>query len=140
MGGGNAADEAKRAIDIVEASAEGKQLAAEPLKHARDALQRSADARASGDKQHAQLLDELALEWAQSAGDLTRAAALEQKSAELEAKAVELDAKAVRALAIIEEALARRGRAELELKEQESATKPATVEPRPKPTTEEKQQ
>ena len=118
---GNVAEQAKRAIDVVEASAEGKKLAAEPLKSAKSALERAADARATGDKQHAKLLDDLALEWAEGAGDLTRSAALEQKSAELEAKAAELDAKAVRALAIIEEAVARRGRAELELNEQETA-------------------
>ena len=119
--GGNVAEQAKRAIDLVEASAEGKKLAAEPLKSAKSALERAADARATGDKQHAKLLDDLALEWAEGAGDLTRSAALEQKSAELEAKAAELDAKGVRALAIIEEAVARRGRAELELNEQETA-------------------
>jgi len=124
--GGNVAEQAKRAIDRVEADRAGKKLAAEPLKNARDALDRAADARATGDKQHAKLLDDLALEWAESAGDLTRTAALEQKSADLEAKAAELDAKAVRALAIIEEALARRGRAELELNEQEA---PAQVPP-----------
>lgn len=126
--GGNVAEQAKRAIDLVEASAEGKKLAAEPLKSAKGALERAADARATGDKQHAKLLDALALEWAESASDLTRSATLEQKSAELEAKAAELDAKAVRALAIIEEAVARRGRAELELNEQETAAQaPATT-------------
>jgi len=125
---GNVAEQAKRAIDLVEANAEGKKLAAEPLKSAKGALERAADARATGDKQHAKLLDDLALEWAESAGDLTRSAALEQKSAELEAKAAELDAKSVRALAIIEEAVARRGRAELELNEQETAAgAPATT-------------
>lgn len=133
---GNVAERAKRAIELVEANAEAKKLAAEPLKNAKGALARAADARATGDKQHASLLDELALEWAESAGDLTRTAALEQKSAEVEAKAAELDAKAVRALAIIEEAIARRGRAELELSEQEASTDQAPVPAAPdkKPT------
>lgn len=124
---GNVAEQAKRAIAQVEANAADKKLAAEPLKNAKSALQRAADARATGDKQHAQLLEGLALEWAEAAGDLTRTAALEQKAADVEAKAAELDAKSVRALAIIEEALARRGRAELELSQQEAAAKqPAT--------------
>ena len=138
---GNVGEQAKRAIDLVEASVEGKQLAAEPLKNAKGALTRAADARATGDKQHAQLLDGLALEWAQSAGDLTRTAALEQKAADVEAKAAELDAKSVRALAIIEEALARRGRAELELSEQEASTKapaPEAQEKKPAPPAQEK--
>jgi len=132
---GNVAEQAKRAIDLVEASAEGKKLAAEPLKSAKSALERAADARATGDKQHAKLLDELALEWAEGAGDLTRSAALEQKAAELEAKSAELDAKAIRALAIIEEAVARRGRAELELNEQETAVPapPATPDAKKAP-------
>ncbi len=131
---GNVAEQAKRSIDQVEASAEGKKLAAEPLKNAKSALERATDARATGDKQHAQLLDALALEWADSAGDLTRTAALEQKAADVEAKAAELEAKSVRALAIIEEAIARRGRAELELSEQEAATKsPAAAAQETKP-------
>lgn len=135
---GNVAEQAKRSIDRVEASAEGKKLAAEPLKNAKGALERAADARATGDKQHAQLLDALALEWADSAGDLTRTAALEQKAADVEAKAAELDAKSVRALAIIEEALARRGRAELELSEQEASTKAPAPQAQEKPATDKK--
>jgi hypothetical protein len=132
--GGSVAEQAKRSIDLVEANPESKKLAAEPVAKARDALKRAADARAAGDKQHAQLLDDLALEWAESAGDLTRSAQLEQKSAEIESKGAELDTKAVRALAIIEEAIARRGRAQLELDEQQAAAEsptPTAAKPAP---------
>lgn len=129
----DAGEQAKRAIDGIVADAAQKKLTAEPVAQAREALKRAADARKTGDANHAKLLDELALEWAQTAGDLVHAAKLERESADLEKKTSEAEAKAVRALAIIEEAVARRGRVQHEL-EQQTAGSDAAPAPKPRAT------
>ena len=103
-------EQAKQLIDTLGQHAEHKQLIAEPIENAQSALTRAKDARAAGDERHATMLDELALEWASSAGDLVRAAELEKQASAVELKASAVEAKAVRAVAIIEEAVARKGR------------------------------
>lgn len=127
----DAGEQAKRTIDSIAADPQQKKLTAQPLAQARQALERASDARKAGDADHARLLDELALEWAQTAGDLVHTSKLEQESAKLEKEASEVEAKAVRALAIIEEAVARRGRVQQEL-DQQTAGSEAGAAPQPK--------
>src|SRR5262249_42144068 len=53
-------------------------VVAEPVKQAKKALERAHGARTAGDTTHARLLDALALEWAQTAETLARAAKSEE--------------------------------------------------------------
>lgn len=92
-----------------------KKLVASSLEHAKASLERAHGARASGDVVHARMLDGLALEWAQMARDLLRAAAAEQAATSAADKAREVSVRAERARALLEETQARRGRAEAEL-------------------------
>lgn len=96
-----------------------------PLAKAKAAQQRARNARGAGDLHHATELDVLALTWAQVADDLVRTAAAEKKLSELQKQVSELEQKAVRTQALIEQTIARRGRAEQNLANAE-AGKPST--------------
>jgi hypothetical protein len=92
-----------------------KKLVASSIEHAQESLERAHGARAAGDATHARMLDGLALEWAESARDLLRAASAEQAAASAADKAREAAVRAERARALLEETQARRGRADAEL-------------------------
>ncbi|MEO7038162.1 MAG: hypothetical protein ABI548_29610 [Polyangiaceae bacterium] len=87
----------------------------EPVAKAKAAQQRAQNARGSGDLQHATELDALALTWAQVADDLVRTADAEKKLSDLQKAVLELEQKAVRTQALIEQTIARKGRAEQNL-------------------------
>lgn len=87
----------------------------EPIESAKKALQRAHGARTAGDTLHARMLDALALQWAEMARDLERAAAVEQTAAVTGKEAKEAAIQLERARALLEETQARRGRAEAEL-------------------------
>lgn len=122
---GNAGRQAKELVDSIASVAANRKLAAEPLDKAKDALERSQNARDSQDTAHADLLEQLALEWAETARDLTRAVELEQKASDVQEKAAKVEAKTVRALAIVEAAVARRGRAGEKLEALEQGSTPS---------------
>jgi hypothetical protein len=103
--------DAKLLIQAIEGVPAQRKVAREPLESAKNALERANDARRSQDIAHADLLDALALEWAETARDLARAAELEKKVSDVQQKAADVEAKSVRAMAIVEAAVARRGRA-----------------------------
>lgn len=105
-------------------------LARESIDPAKRALRRADDARASGDYPHAALLEGLALEHAESGVDLVRAVDAEKKLAQTEKELTELETKITRARALLEETLARRGRARAKLEELEKAPKPPVVPPK----------
>jgi hypothetical protein len=86
-----------------------------PVEEARRALDRAAGARRSGDIRHAEQLEGLAREWAETARDTLRAAAVESEAGVLEVAAADAGLRAERARALLEESIARRGRAEAEL-------------------------
>jgi hypothetical protein len=90
-------------------------IARNPIEEARRALDRSAGARRSGDIRHAELLEGLAREYAETARDVVRAAQLEADAGALEMAAADAGLRAERARALLEESIARRGRAEAEL-------------------------
>jgi hypothetical protein len=98
---------------------------AEPLKSAKRALERAHGARAAGDAAHAKMLDGLALEWAEAAKVLERAAAAERVAMEVAKRALAAQTKAERARALLEETQARRGRAAAELVKAEADAKDA---------------
>lgn len=95
-------------------SAEGS-AAREPIERSKQAMQRAASARKQNQEQQARLLDDLALEWAQTARDLVEVASLEQQARVLEDKLLAAETKVRRARALLEETEMRRGRAQTEL-------------------------
>ena len=104
-------------------------LAGEPLSQARRALERAAEARAAGDHEHGALLDALGREWAETARDLVRAAETEREADKLEREAHELESKLLRARSLLEETVARRGRAQETLEQLEGADGGARAAP-----------
>jgi hypothetical protein len=120
---------AGRIIGEVEARAAKDKLdkvVAEPLRHAKKALERANGARTSGDTAHARMLDGLALEWAETARDLLRAAAAEKEALATAKRAREIGVQVERARALLEETQARRGRAAADLERAEAEAKEAT--------------
>jgi len=103
-----------------------------PLDEAKKALQRAEGARRSGDVPHAELLEGLAREWAETARDLARAAAIETDAGALETAASQAGLRAEKARALLEEAISRRGRAEAELEKMSADAGP--FPPKPPPT------
>jgi chromosome segregation ATPase len=130
--GPDPAAEAQRLVTLLDVPAT-RALVADPLAKAKAAQQRAQSARGSGDLHHATELDALALTWAQVADDLVRTAAAEKKLAELQKQVTDLEQKAVRTQALIEQTIARRGRAEQNLANAEAA-KPASKAPATKPS------
>ncbi|MDC0682580.1 hypothetical protein [Sorangium atrum] len=101
-------------------------VVAEPVAQAKRALQRAQGARAAGDAAHARQLDAVALEWAETARTLLRAAAAEATAVEAAKRAREVETKLERARALLEETQARRGRAAAELDRIEAEAREAT--------------
>jgi hypothetical protein len=110
---------AARIIKEVEASSAAAPrtaaIVAEPLRQAKKALERAHGARMSKDVAHARMLDGLALEWAETARDLVRAAKAEESALAAAKKARELEVQVERARALLEETQARHGRAAADL-------------------------
>ena len=111
---------ADAALKALQTKPEDAALAKEAVQRAKAALNRAEGARASGDQLHGALLEALALEWALSGQELVRTAKVERDLIELQKKAAELETKAVRAQALVEQTVARRGRAEEKLRELEA--------------------
>jgi hypothetical protein len=103
-----------------------------PLDEAKRALERAEGARRSGDVPHAELLEGLAREWAETARDLARAAGIEADAGALATSASEAALRTEKARALLEEAIARRGRAEAELEKLSADAGP--FPPKPPPT------
>src|SRR5215471_18832845 len=77
-----------------------------PIDEARRALERAAGARSARDVHHAELLEGLAREWAETARDVLRAAAVEADAGALELAAADAGVRAERARALLEESMA----------------------------------
>jgi colicin import membrane protein len=102
-----------------------------PVEEAKRALERASGARRSGDVHHAELLEGLAREWAETARDLVRAASVEADAGTLELAAAEAGVQAERARSLLEEAVARRGRGEAELERLSADGGPFPTKPTP---------
>jgi len=120
----DAARETRQLLTALDTTATAA-TASDPLAKARAAQRRAENARGAGDLRHATELDALALTWAQVADDLVRTAAAEKKLADLQKQVSLLEQKAIRTQALIEQTIARRGRAELNLSNSEH---PASTE------------
>lgn len=127
--GPDPAAEAQRLVTALDVPATHA-LVADPLAKAKAAQERARAARASGDLHHATELDALALTWAQVADDLVRTSAAEKKLADLQKQVTDVEQKSVRTQALIEQTIARRGRAEQNLNALEAA-KPAKAAAKP---------
>jgi hypothetical protein len=114
-GRGAGADGGARQGQAVGSSGAGSALTREPVEAAQHALERASGARLAGDVRQAELLEGLAREWAETARDLVRAAKTEADATQLEGRAAQAVLRAERQRALLEEAIARRGRAEAEL-------------------------
>jgi len=121
VGDGDDRNAAVKLVGLIEAVPAHAALAREPVERARHALGRADDARAAGDRAHAAMLEALGREWAETGADLVRAAEAERKLAEMQLKTADLEAKAVRARALVEQTVARRGRAQEKLEQLERA-------------------
>lgn len=120
------APRAEAILSRLESDAASKSATAGAVSQARKALERSRNARAAGDQAHAEMLDDLALEWAELGQDTVRATQSEAQAEALERQLLETETKTVRARALLEETIARRGRAREKLEQLESAVAPAT--------------
>ncbi len=121
-----AAPSAKDALPALP-GAEGRaaKVVAEPVRRAREALERARGARTSGDVKHAGELAGLALEWSEMARDLLRAVAAEDAAGAEQHKARKLEAQVERARALLAETQARRARAAAELDRAETEARDA---------------
>ncbi|MET0792462.1 MAG: hypothetical protein ABW061_13155 [Polyangiaceae bacterium] len=135
--GPDPAAEAQRLLSQLD-TPESRAVVQDPVTKAKAAQQRAQSARGAGDLQHGTELDALALTWAQVADDLRKTAASEKQLADLQKAVADLEQKAVRTQALIEQTIARRGRAEQNLKNlsatptaSASPTKPAKPPPKP---------
>jgi hypothetical protein len=107
------------------------------LSKARAALKRAQELDLAADGKHASMMMRaVAREWVQVARDLVRAADAEQRATESERRRTELETKTVRGRALLEETVARRGRAKALLQqleeEQEQAGKADAAKKTPK--------
>jgi hypothetical protein len=133
--GPDPAAEAQRLLTSLD-TPEARPVVQDPVTKAKAAQQRAQSARGAGDLQHGTELDALALTWAQVADDLRKTAAAEKQLADVQKAVSDLEQKAVRTQALIEQTIARRGRAEQNLKSlpATSAASPAAKpgkEPKP---------
>ncbi len=103
------------ALSALSAEPTSSALTERTVSQARHSLERADDARAAGDPEHAARLEALAREWASTGTDLVRAAAVESSAAAAQREAADLEAKTRRARALLEQTIARRGRAEARL-------------------------
>ena len=90
-------------------------VTADALLEAKNALERATRMRVAGDEAHAKAADGLALEWAETARDVVRAADAEAAAAELRHKALDAQAQLERSRSMVEEAIATIGRLQAEL-------------------------
>ncbi len=132
-----ARDRAKALLAGLDKSGASRGAARDAVAEAHRALARADKARLAGDQKHGSELEILALEWAEAGGDLERAAAAEARAAELEKKLTEAEAKLRTTRTLIEQAAARRARADAELAELErsraESTTPAAPSAAPSP-------
>ena len=120
-------DRATALLAELDKSGAARGAARDAVAEARRALTRADRARLSGDQKHGTELEELALEWAEAGRDLARSAAAERLASELEKKLTEAEAKLRTTRTLIEQAAARRARADAELAELKRGPEPVTL-------------
>jgi len=116
-----------KALEAQKRDAALAKVVAEPLRQAKSALERARGARVSGDAAHARMLDAVALEWAETARDLERAAGAEAAATSAAGKSRDVATRVERARTLLEETQARRGRAAAELERAETEARDAAA-------------
>lgn len=112
-----ARDRAKALLAELDRQGASRGAAKDAVAEARRALERADKARLAGDQKHGTELEALALEWAEAGRDLKRAETAETRAAGLEKKLTEAEATLRTTRTLIEQAAARRARADAELAE-----------------------
>lgn len=102
------------------------------LKKAQAAQERARDMRASGDARHAQLLEQLAQIWTEAARELLAAIDAESRAQAAQKKALELREQIENERALLEENIARRSRAQGELRKAQEEADARPLAPPPK--------
>lgn len=127
-------DPKARALEIIrslEGAATNGGPTREPLSRAKAALSRADNERQQGDEEHARLLEDFGLEWAQTAEDLVAVTRLEEQARALEEKLLQAETKVRRARTLLEETETRRGRARTELQRLEGSSPGASPPAKP---------
>jgi hypothetical protein len=119
--------EAEATLAQVQAQKEHASVAAEPVGRARRALERAESIRQAGDRERAPLLERAARQWAELARDLLRAIEAERAADEAEARLTDVETRTVRARALLEETMARRGRAQAQVEQLEAPPAPSAT-------------
>ncbi|MCS6899308.1 MAG: hypothetical protein RMJ98_06375 [Myxococcales bacterium] len=119
-------------VERVLAELNSKAAVASEVRKAQEALERARGTRASGDARHSQLLERLAQLWTEVARDILTAIEAEEKARTAQRTLLDTQEQIERERALLEENLARRSRAQLELKraQEEAASKPPLPPPK----------
>ncbi|HXX67008.1 MAG TPA: hypothetical protein VEK07_07500 [Polyangiaceae bacterium] len=107
--------DARASIQALEHDTSHRAIVADAVGRAKEALERATRLHALHDEPHAAEADALALEWAAIGRDLMRAVRAEEEAAEVRRKATDAQAQLERSRALVEEAIARVGRLEIEI-------------------------
>lgn len=110
LAGGDDRSAAESILVSVEADPATKDVTAEPVKRAREALERGRRMRAAGDEKHAKLADGLAYEWARVAQDLQKTVLTERRARDLAARSADAGTQVDRERTQLEQRLAENGR------------------------------
>jgi hypothetical protein len=128
---------AREIVRELEAGAGNDAPTGEPITRAKAALERAKSERQKGNEEHARMLDEFALEWAETGRDLVEVSRFEEQARAQEEKLLQAETKVRRARALLEETETRRGRAQTELQHlggASSAVVPAAPSAAPRPS------
>ncbi|HLV68148.1 MAG TPA: hypothetical protein VKY73_20155 [Polyangiaceae bacterium] len=129
------AAEAGAMLRALETTPDHRALAQSFVKRGRDALVRAEHARAAGQHARAQLLEALAIQLSRAGTDLVRAVTAERKLRRVDRRTADIERRAMRAQALLEQTVARRGRAaeQLEAVEKERGLTPTSPAVSPQP-------
>jgi pilus assembly protein FimV len=126
-------DRALKILAELDKSGASRAAARDAVAEARRAIARADKARLAGDHKHGGELEALALEWAEAGRDIERTAAAEARAAALEKSLTQAEVKLRTTRTLIEQAAARRARADAELAELEESKKEAPAAASAKP-------
>lgn len=121
---------AESAIAAIEANPRAKAVSEEPVRKAKDALERARRMRAAGDDAHARLAEAVAYEWTRAAQESVRAADAEAVAASAKLAAIDAGAATERERALLEQQIAENGRMQAELRALEDAGPKAAPPPK----------
>lgn len=107
----------KRDLERLETQETSRALVKDPVSRARRALERAHRMDLARDARHTTSMRQVAAEWLALAADLVRVARAEAEASRLEKALTDVETRIVRGRTLLEETIARRGRAEAQLRE-----------------------